>query len=92
MSCVELSYAKLMSKLQDLSIEDIGDPKVPLERQRRAGASLTALNVREKYRNTANNCPLNDQFHCWRKEGNRIAECRSRPVRNPRGTVNSQIE
>lgn len=54
MTCEGVSYAKLITKLHELSIEDIGDPNVPLEKQRRISTHSNALNVCEKYNSNKN--------------------------------------
>lgn len=79
-----------MTTLQELSIDDIFDPTVPLERKRRAEASSTGFVVREKYRNKAK-ILFNDKCHWFQKKGQRIPECRRRPTWKSRSKIEQSV-
>lgn len=43
----ELPYRELVSKLQELSRQEVGDPLIPLEDKRKSGLSSAALSTME---------------------------------------------
>ena len=47
----ELPYYTLVTKLQDLAREDVGDPNIPMERQQSSGISSAALSTMERSTN-----------------------------------------
>lgn len=84
--CEGLSYSKLIAKLQEIFIEDIGDPTVPLERKSRVGKSSTALTASEKGNKNYTKRPFKFKGKCnWsQKQGHMSAECRSRLAGKPK--------
>lgn len=77
-SCEGFIYSKLMTKLQELSMEDIGDPTVPLKKQTRVGISAAALNTVEEKKDTSKVFRFSGTCFWCQKKGHRETEYRAR--------------
>ena len=89
LSFEQLTYHQLTTKLQELSREDVGDPTIPLELQKKAGPQTpsAALSSTEKEGFSSKGKKMvKGKFTCYwcQKKGHMAQDCSSRKAGKPK--------